>query len=184
MSAVEEVAGQRAEHLREERRLAGDALAEAERELDATTRDHPAVRQARGAVHAALGSRDALRPAVQKGAREARLATATVKAPPPVREDAGADALERDAKALLGWLRANLGPLRGRAALLAEWRADVAREAEPLSSELVRYADVVAATCIPLQGAGAADRAERGARHRRYREGRAERWHRRLVSGR
>ncbi|WP_339154790.1 DEAD/DEAH box helicase [Actinomadura luteofluorescens] len=147
----QEAAGQRAEHLREEHRLAGEALAEAERELDVTTRDQPAVRQARGAVHAALGRRDALRPAVQKAAREARLATATVKAPPPVRKDAGADALERDAKALLGWLRVNLGPLRRRAALLAEWRADVARETEPLSSELVRYADVVAATCI---GAG------------------------------
>lgn len=53
-----------------------------------------------------------------------------------------------------GWdlLRDRLGQtvamLRGRAILLAEWRAGIGDAEQDLQRELVRYADVVAATCI------------------------------------
>ncbi|MEU6743553.1 DEAD/DEAH box helicase [Streptosporangium sandarakinum] len=51
-------------------------------------------------------------------------------------------------EALRGEFERAVGMLRARAALLAEWRAQVGDAEEDLQRELVRYADVVAATCI------------------------------------
>ncbi|MFF0247669.1 DEAD/DEAH box helicase [Streptosporangium sandarakinum] len=51
-------------------------------------------------------------------------------------------------EALRGEFERAVGTLRARAALLAEWRAQVGDAEEDLQRELVRYADVVAATCI------------------------------------
>ncbi len=46
------------------------------------------------------------------------------------------------------WADTAVATIRRRAALLAEWRTRVADADVPLQRELVRYADVVAATCI------------------------------------
>jgi hypothetical protein len=46
------------------------------------------------------------------------------------------------------WLAKTVGLLRRRAALLQEWRGRVGEAEQDLQRELVRYADVVAATCI------------------------------------
>jgi AAA domain len=46
------------------------------------------------------------------------------------------------------WLATTVGLLRRRAALLQEWRGRVGESEQDLQRELVRYADVVAATCI------------------------------------
>ncbi|MGH3241035.1 MAG: DEAD/DEAH box helicase [Spirillospora sp.] len=144
----QEVGTERARQLREARARTCEALAQAERELDDLTRDEPAVRATCAEIDARARNHESLWSSVLKAAREARLAVAAVEVPPAVRDGADREALERDIRRLHRWLRENLGPLGARAALLAEWRADVARETEPLSSELLRYADVVAATCI------------------------------------
>jgi superfamily I DNA and/or RNA helicase len=46
------------------------------------------------------------------------------------------------------WLAMTVGLLRRQAALLQEWRGRVGEAEQDLQRELVRYADVVAATCI------------------------------------
>ncbi|GLZ11648.1 hypothetical protein Acsp04_18830 [Actinomadura sp. NBRC 104425] len=148
-------AGERAERLRRAWERACAQLAEAERKLDAATRDDPRVREAR--VQAATASRhletclsDALR-----AARHASAAVAALDTPPPVRADADARTRDADLAALLHWLRERLALLEARSKLLAQWQADISSAPEQLHPELIRYADVIAATCI-----GAASRPE------------------------
>jgi hypothetical protein len=49
---------------------------------------------------------------------------------------------------LAHWLRSTVDVLRRRASLLAEWRACIPKVSDELQREVVRYADVVAATCV------------------------------------
>jgi superfamily I DNA and/or RNA helicase len=69
----------------------------------------------------------------------------------------GADPAETEAAATERWLRAWLPLLRSRRDLLTRWVAEAAGESEQLYPELIRYASVLAATCI-----GAGSRPELG----------------------
>ncbi|WP_067461376.1 DEAD/DEAH box helicase [Actinomadura macra] len=135
------------------------ALAGAERELDAATRADPSVRAAAGAVEAAARRADGCRATARKAAFESSAAVAPVAEPPPVHDDdAGTGTepgLDAGLRRLLQWLHRTLPLLDARAELLAEWHEEAAGATEQLYPELVRYADVIAATCI-----GAASRPE------------------------
>ncbi|QXJ20316.1 ATP-binding protein [Actinomadura graeca] len=135
------------------------ALAAAARDLDAATRADPSVRAAADAAEAAAFRLDGCRAAARKAALEASAAVAAVALPPSL-DDTGpgpgaGTGPDAGLARLLQWLHRTLPLLEARARLLAEWRREVAGAAEQLYPELVRYADVIAATCI-----GAASRPE------------------------
>jgi AAA domain len=129
---------------KQERNLA--ELANAQRELDAVTRAHPAVRAARTDVHEAARRRAECLTAALAAARSCTDAVAAVDAPPPVTDDHDQDHTERTLAQVQSWLAQRLPVLAARAELLAGWHAQVSGDAEQLYPELVRYADVVAAT--------------------------------------
>ncbi len=123
-----------------ERTRAG--LARAERELEVATRDDPGVVKAREA----LAERTRLlaeRRAETEAAAAAARAAVRVAVPP-----------EEPAE-LHAWLRGWLPVLSARGRLLADWHERITADVDQLYPELIRYADVVAATCI-----GAASRPE------------------------
>jgi hypothetical protein len=140
-----ETARQRARGLTEAMGRVRVAVDQAERELDARTRDVPAVRAARSALEQRTRQREECRTRVQEAARAAVAAVRSLATPPG----------EEDIEELRGWLRTWLPVLSTRRRLLAGWREKISTETDQLSSELIRYADVVAATCI-----GAASRPE------------------------
>jgi DNA polymerase III delta prime subunit len=110
----------------------------AERELDAVTRDDPAVAAARAAVEENTRQQDRCQAEIRKAAH------AVVTAVRPI-----APALdENDIPKLRSLLAEWLPLLATRGELLAEWREQALADTDQLSPELIRYADVVAATCI------------------------------------
>lgn len=130
-------------------------LAEAERELDTATRDDPAVRAARAAVEVTTRRRDEHRTAALTAAHASRAAVGSVDMPPAVRDDAAPETTEHDLADLHAWLDRRLPLLITRGKLLADWHDEVSTATDQLYPELIRYADVIAATCI-----GAASRPE------------------------
>jgi AAA domain len=129
---------------RQERNLA--ELVNAQRELDAVTRAHPAVRAARADVQEAARRRAECLAAALAAARSCTDAVAAVDAPPPVTDDHDQAQTERTLAQVQSWLAQRLPVLAARAELLAGWHAQVSGDAEQLCPELIRYADVVAAT--------------------------------------
>ncbi|MFE0512394.1 DEAD/DEAH box helicase [Streptomyces sp. NPDC058964] len=123
---------------------------EAERELDAATRDFPAVRVARTQWEDARGRREACRVEAAGAAERCRTSVAAVEEPPAVPDPATAEAgtVDRELAALHAWMTDRLPLLTSRRTLLAEWRDEVSSATGQLHTELVRYAHVVAATCI------------------------------------
>ncbi|GGN18760.1 hypothetical protein FHR83_004035 [Actinoplanes campanulatus] len=107
--------------------------------LDRTIKDDLSVcaerDRATQAEAAAQRSREAARQAAR---RLARLVAGLEPAPPP----------EPDIAAFATWCRAHAPMLRERAQLLADWRARLEQPSEQLHAELIRYADVIGATCI------------------------------------
>ncbi|HUC25677.1 MAG TPA: ATP-binding protein [Streptosporangiaceae bacterium] len=130
-------------------------LAAAGQELDAVTRDQPAVRAARAALTEAARHRTELRTAAFAAAQACGDIVRRVDTPPPLAADGGLDAAERELPGFQAWLAQRLPVLEARAKLLAEWHGEVSGATDQLYPELIRYADVVAATCI-----GAASRPE------------------------
>jgi energy-coupling factor transporter ATP-binding protein EcfA2 len=175
-------------------------LAQAAFDLDAATRDDPAVRAARMAIEATVRRREEALAGARTAAHASRAAVSTIETPPAVRGEAdsratdpptgdpgaadprGADvrgvelrggdrpavdprlpdpeaadprAACRELVELRDWLNQRLPMFTARAKLLAEWHDEVSRATDQLYPELVRYADVIAATCI-----GAASRPE------------------------
>ncbi|MFC0038758.1 DEAD/DEAH box helicase [Actinomadura rayongensis] len=137
----------RADRLNEELFRIRDALTEAVEELEAVTRDAPSVRAAHRDLDTAARLYHTRVLAAVQAARHARLALGSAAVVPPVREDAPPDVVEADLGSLLGWLRAALPVISARAALLGEWHADIEGATDQLYPELIRYADVIAATC-------------------------------------
>ena len=84
-----------------------------------------------------------------------REAVSGVVAPPFVMTNEDLSAPEAQIADLRSWLAATLPLLRVQAGLLADWHGEVSGATDQLYPELVRYADVVAATCT-----GAASRPE------------------------
>ena len=148
-------AGETGERLRDAGERTRGELAEAERELDTVTRDDPAVQVACAAMAETTRRRDEDRTAALTAAHACRAAVGAVDTPPPVQDEAGPETAEHDLAALRGWLTRRLPLLTTRAKLLADWHGEVSAATDQLYPELIRYADVIAATCI-----GAASRPE------------------------
>lgn len=138
----------RAQQLYAEQNAATVALAAAERHLEEVTRDVPVVREAGAQVVAATVYLDRIRNDALTAAHCARAAVGNQQAPPSVRDGGTPEETHFDLIALLTWL-AHWIPLLGRRArLLADWHAEVSSATGQLHPELVRYADVIAATAI------------------------------------
>lgn len=128
-----------------------EELAAAERDLDVMTRDLPSVRAARVVMEQAERlAADTLDRAVT-AARAAVGAVPAAEVPPAVpRRPTPAEL-----GALRTWLDEHLPLLAARGQLLRDWHEEVSGAVDQLYPELIRYAHVVAATCI-----GVASRAE------------------------
>ncbi|MBB4909169.1 DEAD/DEAH box helicase [Actinophytocola algeriensis] len=138
----------RAQQLHSEQNAANVALAAAERHLEEVTRDLPAVREAGAHLAAATAHLGQVQDSALTAAHCARAAVGNQQAPPPVRDGSTPEETHSDLTALLAWLAHWLPLLGRRARLLAEWHAEVSSATGQLSPELVRYADVIAATAI------------------------------------
>lgn len=126
-------------------------LEAAQRHLIEVTKEVPAVRTAVAASEdaTALAARTL---AAALDAAHACIEKATPMAKPPVTvDDLASDANEKQLYVLSGWLADCLPRLAARRELLSAWLRDVSGECGDLEPELIRYADVVAATCT---GAG------------------------------
>ncbi|GAA0366081.1 AAA domain-containing protein [Actinoallomurus spadix] len=121
-------------------------LAGAERELEAVTRDDPAVRKARATHEESIQRHGRCR---EESVAAARFVHESVRAVP------GAASPPEDPGELREWAAEWLPVLSARGRLLAEWHEKISTETDDLYPELIRYAEVVAATCI-----GAASRPE------------------------
>lgn len=125
-------------------------LQEAERALDAATRDIPSVRAARTSLEAARTDLSACRTQALRAVGRCRDAMAGVEEPQDAGdpETAGSDTFDRELMAFHAHLTKRLPLLTARRVLLAEWQKEVASASGQLHTELIRYAHVVAATCI------------------------------------
>lgn len=132
---------------------ARQALESSRHELDLATRDVPAVRAAHATVVAAARDRTEANSAAGVAADACRAALAAVATTPEVRAEVSVR--HADLQRLSSWLHAAVPVLRARARLLATWQGDASGETSQLYPELIRYADVLAATCV-----GAASRPE------------------------
>jgi hypothetical protein len=130
-------------------------LAGAEQELDRATRDQPAVRAARAIADEATKRRAECHDSALTAAGACRDVLSRVDTPPPVRDDKTRDSAVRELSDFYSWLTPRLPVLIARAKLLTEWQAEASGATDQLYPELIRYSDVVAATCI-----GAASRPE------------------------
>ncbi|MGW4590051.1 DEAD/DEAH box helicase [Amycolatopsis thermoflava] len=130
-------------------------LHEAAAALDLATRDAPQVIAAAGVLDQAVSARRRRAAEAGQALDAIRAALGPVHAvpvPPDTGDPAALPAALTDVHAGLGpWLAC----LTARARLLDEWRTAVSGATEQLYPELVRYADVVGATCT-----GAASRPE------------------------
>ncbi|MFD8999599.1 DEAD/DEAH box helicase [Streptomyces sp. NPDC059582] len=132
------------------RELHRTELAAAERALDAATRDVPAVRAARRALDEVLGRGGRCRAEAVEAAEHCRAAVAAVEEVPAVPDPATSPppAVDRELARLHALLTERLPLLAARRALLRSWHDEVSAATGQLHTELVRYAHVVAATCI------------------------------------
>jgi ATP-dependent RNA/DNA helicase IGHMBP2 len=130
-------------------------LGEAENALDAATRDDPAVRVALGFLRQKELCIANRRTAALEAVRAVRAIDLPVDPPPEVRDQGDNATTAQDLAGLYGWLQYRLPLLTARAGLLTEWHDEVSGATEQLYPELIRYADVIGATCI-----GAASRSE------------------------
>jgi hypothetical protein len=138
----------KAQRLRLEQESAAVAVADAQRRLDELTQHTPAVLQAGAAVAAAeedLGTRSA---SALVAAHSVRAAVGNQVPPPQVRDNGIPEETHADLTTLLAWLSHWLPVLGRRAALLTEWHDEVSNATTQLHPELIRYADVIAATSI------------------------------------
>ncbi|RZQ64823.1 DEAD/DEAH box helicase [Amycolatopsis suaedae] len=129
------------------------AIADAQRTAHAMTRDDPRVRAADQELH--LAQQHVAE--ATAGVGEARSVIGTVIAPVAnLPESATGDPATavRNLWALHTWIGQQLDVLEGRAKLLTEWSKEISGEVEQLYPELIRYADVIGATCV---GAGSRD---------------------------
>lgn len=135
-------------------RLRGEAGA-AEHALDLATRDVPAVQAARQALHEADLRAQERTAEAMTAAHATRAAIGPADVVPVLRDDGVPEAALAELARLHAWLGPRLALLHARAKLLDEWHDEASGAVEQLYPELIRYADVIGATCI-----GAASRSE------------------------
>jgi superfamily I DNA and/or RNA helicase len=123
--------------------------------LDEVTRDVPAVRAAKSEVDAAVRGRVESGAAVGDAEAACREAVTPMDVPPSVRTDTDPYTWHADLTNMSSWLHNRMPMFAARARLLHEWDTTVSGETRQLYPELIRYADVIAATAI-----GAGSRAE------------------------
>jgi hypothetical protein len=121
-------------------------LVTAQRHLVEVTRDVPAVRAAATAAEEAGARAARIRADALKAARACTEKVSPMARPAAVRQDLDEDAADNELNALSRWLAERLPQLAARRELLTEWLRDVSGENGDLTPELIRYADVVAAT--------------------------------------
>lgn len=122
--------------------------AEAAATLDAVTRQVPAVQAAQARVTEALRHRHGFQGAALHAATAVRRAIGPAAVLPPA---PGPDDATQVLRELSGWhagLARLIPVLHARARLLREWREEAAGDSDQLYPELIRYADVIGATCI------------------------------------
>ncbi|BCB81233.1 hypothetical protein GCM10022251_62750 [Phytohabitans flavus] len=111
-------------------------------ELRRAVTEDPAVRHAAGQVTAATDILSRAQDGASEPARRYARLLAGVVPVPPVPE--GIDEL----LAFADWCRRLHPMLQNRARLLQDWRQKLTEPSEQLHAELIRYADVIGATCI------------------------------------
>jgi hypothetical protein len=134
-------------------RLRG-AVHAAEHALDLATRDLPPVRSARQALQETCRAAEERSAEAMAAVHAIRVAVGPADVLPDLRDD-GAEATVVTLARLHSWLGPRLALLHVRAKLLDEWHEEASGAVEQLYPELIRYADVIGATCI-----GAASRRE------------------------
>lgn len=154
--ADQRLAAKQAEHTRlgQDHEQLQEELAQARSRLDAVTRDVPAVRAAVSEVDSAARDRAETCAAACDAESACRLAVTPMEVPPPVHTGAEPPALHADLTHFSSWLRDRLPVFAARARLLHDWHTTVSGETRQLYPELIRYADVIAATAI---GSGSRD---------------------------
>jgi hypothetical protein len=125
-----------------------DELGQARSRLDAVTRNDPAVRACASEVDNAVRGRIDTGEETCAAEAACRAAVTPMEVPPPVRTDADPSTLHADLTRFSLWLHDRLPLFAARAQLLHEWHAEVSGETRQLYPELIRYADVIAATAI------------------------------------
>jgi hypothetical protein len=128
---------------------------EAERALDLATREVPRVQAALQALHQAVQRTGELRSEALQAAHATRAAIGAADALPAVQDDGDSVTTMAALTQLHAWLGPRLAMLQARARLLEDWHNEASGAVEQLYPELIRYADVIGATCI-----GAASRSE------------------------
>ncbi len=124
------------------------AVNEAGAALDVATRALPQVRHAQGELERIRRHREAAWTAAAEAVEVIRRALGGVDVVPPF--PAGLDAVAAR-QALTGfhtWAGQRLVLLSAREKLLSAWREEASGKTEQLHPELIRYADVIGATCV------------------------------------
>jgi ATP-dependent RNA/DNA helicase IGHMBP2 len=146
-----DVEQQRAEALASALRDAKALLAAARRHLAEVTKDAPAVIGATSAVRVAERRAGQEREAALGAARAATELVIPTGVKPPFTRNNGLDVHAVEPSTAQTWLETWLPLLSVRRDLLARWADEASGETDQLYPELIRYADVLAATCT---GAG------------------------------
>jgi hypothetical protein len=130
-------------------------LAEAMRELEAATVNDPQVQAANQALQTSVARRYACLGAACDASKEVQRQLGKLVTAPPVTTDGQPAVIRQELVALRDWAISWLPLLATRRDLLRDWSDQVAVASDDLGRELVRYAQVIAATAI-----GAASRPE------------------------
>lgn len=132
--------------LDEAHELTREDLLRALSQLDEVTKNVPAVRAAKSELDSAVRRRVESSTEVGEAEAACREALMPIGVPPAVRTDADPHTRHADYKAFSSWLHDRLPMFAARAQLLREWATTVSGETRQLYPELIRYADVIAAT--------------------------------------
>ncbi|WP_460440347.1 DEAD/DEAH box helicase [Amycolatopsis stemonae] len=128
---------------------------QAEHLLDIATREIPEVQAAFHALQESARRTKEHQTEASRAAHATRAALGPVEALPDTPDEGHAAATMAALTQLHAWLGSRLPLLQARARLLEEWHEEASGAVEQLYPELIRYADVIGATCI-----GAASRSE------------------------
>lgn len=123
-------------------------LVDAEQRLDRATEQAPGVRAARQELDTVASDVAEALSHAEVAAHSARAAAGAPGRAPAVRDGCAPTDACAQLRELSAWLAEYLPLLRRRGQLLSEWHQEVSGSTSQLYPELVRYADVIAATCV------------------------------------